>query len=223
MELDPEEKRVVLVDGEDNALGVEGVLASHAVGGLKHRAFTAILLDAQGDVVLARRAPEKLLWPGYWDATVASHPRPERGYAEEGQKRLVEELGVTCDLFACGRFDYDLTFLDVGTESEVCCTLVGQLGPEAVLKPEPGEVSEVRTLSLAALLSEIQSDPDPYCPWAHLAFLCIRKYHAQLPRELAERFELLLSADADAVLRRAIDAHFPERTWRLLSDEAKRG
>jgi len=216
MTSESDQRRVVLVDGQDNALGVEGVLASHLLPGRKHRAFTAVVFDAAGRVLLAKRAAAKLLWPGYWDATVASHPRPESSYETEGERRLTEEIGVSCPLSYCGRFDYDLTFLDVGIESEVCATLVGRLADGSELAPDANEVADVRWLSLPDLIAELESSPEPYCPWLFLALVCIARNATLVPTQLRPALAPLFNAAIETRLRAALDAHFTSGSWRML-------
>jgi isopentenyl-diphosphate delta-isomerase len=211
-------RRVVLVDAQDNALGVDGVLESHRLPGRKHRAFTAVIVNAAGEVLLAQRAPSKMLWPGYWDATVASHPRPDGAYEREGERRLNEEIGVSCALSACGRFDYDLTFLDVGIESEVCATLIGRLEPGAQLQLDAREVSATKWVALPQLLHQLGSTPETFCPWLFLAFVCIARNAQRLPTHLRSTFAELAGSEVESALRSAMAVHFPDGGWRLLDD-----
>jgi len=54
---------VILVDGNDNPIGTEEKVKCHLPDGKLHRAFTALLFDKNGRLVLTRRAKEKMLWP----------------------------------------------------------------------------------------------------------------------------------------------------------------
>lgn len=216
---DTPEPRVVLVDGDDNALGVEGRLRCHRLPGRKHRAFTALLLGADGRALLGRRASGKMLWPDHWDGTVASHPGPDEGYRESGERRLGEELGATCALVESGLFDYRIAFGDVGAENEVCCTLVGALPEGAALAPHPDEISELRWIEVDALLDELDARPLEYCPWLPLALLCLRRELEALPAELRAPLAPLATDGARERLGRSLAAHFAEHsddTWRLL-------
>lgn len=207
-------RRVVLVDARDNALGEAAIVPCHALPGRKHRAFTALVLDADGRIVLAQRAPGKMLWHGSWDGTVASHPRAGESYVAAGEKRLVEELGVRCSLIECGRFDYRARFGDVGAEHEVCCTLVGRLDAGARLAPDPAEIAAIRRPTAAELLVRVRERPDELCPWLFLALLSLRG--ATLPAGLAEPLAPLLAPGVDAELRVAAERHMPAGDWTLL-------
>ena len=65
---------VVAVDAKDNEQRLVNRLEAHTGEGIRHRAFTTLLFDERGNILLAQRSPEKRLWDTYWDGTVASHP-----------------------------------------------------------------------------------------------------------------------------------------------------
>jgi isopentenyl-diphosphate delta-isomerase len=209
-------RSVVLVDGDDNALGVEAALACHLLPGRKHRAFAAIVLERDGRVVIARRAASKMLWHGTWDATVASHPRPGEGYAEAGERRVREELGVDCALSVLGRFDYRVAFGDVGAENEVCAALVGRLPDGARVAPDPAEVDRVRSIEPGELVRALVERPADWCPWLYLALLCAGRPSAGLPAELDAPLAPWRTGDARRQLRAGLEAHFASGAWRLL-------
>ena len=85
-----------------------------------HRAFTALLFDIDGRLVLTKRAKEKMLWPGDWDGTFASHPRESEGYVSSGERRMPEELGISGKLDYFHKFEYHVSYKDVGSENEIC-------------------------------------------------------------------------------------------------------
>ncbi len=216
MSSSPAQRRVVLVDDADNVLGEESVLESHLGPGKRHRAFTAVVLDSSGRILAGERADAKLLWPGHWDVTVASHPHPGEGYVAAGERRLSEELGATCPLTWAGRFAYDVPYADVGSENELCATLVGRLGPSAEPEPAPDEISRVRAWTAPDLLEELEQRSARYCPWLFLALLSIIRHADQLGPELREPLAPLLLAEADQRIRRALDPHFSGGEWTLV-------
>ena len=162
-------REVVLLDDAGREVGLSPLEEAHAGEGLLHRAFTAVLFDARGQVVLGRRAPGKPLWPGWWDATVASHPRPGEAMGRAAERRLVEELGVRVDLVEVETFRYHAPFGGAGSERESCAALFGWLGPDVELAPHPEEIDAVRSVSVGDLLG---GAIERVCPWAWLAFEC---------------------------------------------------
>lgn len=158
-----EEEQLVLVDENDREVGTAGKLECHVGAGRLHRAFTALVLDSGSRLLLARRSDSKMLWPGVWDATFASHPRPGEGYARAAERRMPDELGVSCTMEYLFKFVYRAEYLDVGTENEVCATLVGTLG--GAPSPAPSEISEVAWEDARGLARKVRDDAKSYCPW----------------------------------------------------------
>ncbi len=62
-----EEEYVILVDENDKKIGIEEKVKSHLPNGKLHRAFTALIFDKNGKLVLTKRTSSKMLWPGEWD------------------------------------------------------------------------------------------------------------------------------------------------------------
>ena len=191
---------VVLVDDADREVGRASLAEAHRGPGAQHRAFTAVLFDERGDVILARRAAGKPLWPGWWDATVASHPRAGEGYREAGGRRLEEELGVRVELWEPGAFRYHACWDERGSERELCAALIGVLDGEPV--PHPDEISELRSVSLRELVCGVEPD---VCPWAWLALEVARRHLSEAPAALRERLAPLELQLVPTELARRID------------------
>jgi isopentenyl-diphosphate delta-isomerase len=163
-------ERIVIVDGNDNPIGEEDKDKCHNGNGILHRGFLAMVLNADGELLLARRSGEKKLWPGFWDGTVASHVVAGEGYIEASKRRLVQEIGLSTDnikyLF---KFQYHARYKDAGSESEICAvTLVNGVDTETIF-PNSNEITSVRMITLRALVEEITKDPGAYTPWLILA------------------------------------------------------
>ncbi len=135
---------VIAVDADDNKEGMVNRLDAHTGDGIRHRAFTTLLFDQDGHILLAQRSPDKRLWDTYWDGTVASHPVEGESQVEATTKRLEEELGITPDQYdsleVTDRFEYKRYYLDEGVEHEVCAVLQATL-TDTSLDPDPEEVA----------------------------------------------------------------------------------
>ncbi|MDA1125147.1 MAG: isopentenyl-diphosphate delta-isomerase, partial [Crenarchaeota archaeon] len=55
---------VILVDGNDNPIGKEEKVKCHLPDGKLHRAFTALIFNKEGKLLLTKRNDSKMLWPG---------------------------------------------------------------------------------------------------------------------------------------------------------------
>lgn len=158
---------LVLVDENDNEIGVMEKVQAHLGDGTLHRAFTAIVFNKKGETLVAQRSKDKMLWPLFWDNTCASHPLPGEGIVESGERRLSEELGFTCPLKKVDMFQYQLKYLNVGAENELCATLVGEYNGE--VKPVESEVADYRWISLVDLKKDMKANPEKYTIWFKIA------------------------------------------------------
>ena len=86
---------VILVDQNDDPIGKEDKVKCHLPNGKLHRAFTALIFNGDGKLLLTKRGDGKMLWPNYWDGTVASHPRESETYVSSAERRMPEAVSYT--------------------------------------------------------------------------------------------------------------------------------
>ena len=213
------EEFVILVDGNDNPIGREEKTKCHLPDGKLHRAFTALLFDRDNRLVLTKRAAQKMLWPGYWDGTFASHPREGETYVSSGERRMPEELGVSGKLDYMNKFEYHVPYKDVGSENEICATLVGIINGDAQLQEVEGEIDGIKRMSAAELLIDIKSDPKPYCPWMLIALYYMDRSKEDAPETHAGIISAWTGKEMHDGLLGAIAAHLPDDKWRLLDEK----
>ena len=96
-------EQVILVDTQDNEIGVMEKQEAHIKGSL-HRAFSVFVYNAAGDLLLQRRADHKYHSGGLWTNTCCSHPRPGEGNLAAAKRRLKEEMGFECTLMKAFSF-----------------------------------------------------------------------------------------------------------------------
>ena len=117
------EEYVILVDQNDNPIGKEEKVKCHLPNGKLHRAFSALIFNNEDKLLLTKRSDKKMLWPGYWDGTVASHPRESETYVSSAERRMPEEIGIACKLNYVKKFEYHVQYRKVGSKNEICGTL----------------------------------------------------------------------------------------------------
>src|SRR5574337_184823 len=161
-------EHLILVDNTDSQIGTEEKVKCHLPNGKLHRAFTIFLFNKEGQLLLTQRSMSKMLWPGDWDGTVASHPRQSENYISSAERRLPEELGVTCKLDYLYKFEYHVPYKDIGSENEICGTLIGILDDPSKIKLVEDEISDIRWITLEQILSEIEKTPQIFCPYRPL-------------------------------------------------------
>lgn len=210
------EEYLILVDEKDNPIGTEEKVKCHLPNGILHRAFTALLFDTKGQLVLTRRAKEKMLWPNDWDGTVASHPRESETYVTSGERRMPEELGIQCNLDYLFKFEYHVPYKDIGSENEICGTLIGIVDDSAQFMKIEGEIDEIKRISSKELFSELKINPQIYCPWMIIALELLDKSE----KTMLEKYEHILSTwitnQMHEVFQQAIKVHLPDDNWRLI-------
>lgn len=172
-----DQEALILVDQDDREIGSRSKLACHEGDGVLHRAFSVFLFTSDGRVLLQRRSPGKLLWPGYWSNACCSHPRAGEELSQAVDRRMQQELGVTTTVELIYKFIYHATFDNVGAEYEFCSVWVGSVD-ERSLNPNSNEISEVQLLSRDDLTEALASRPEEFTPWLRMEWACLTGEHA---------------------------------------------
>lgn len=155
-------EQVILVDENDNPIGIAEKLQAHREG-LCHRAFS-VFIFCDGLLLLQQRAKEKYHSPGLWTNTCCSHPRPGEEIVVAGQRRLKEEMGLEVPLQVTGWFHYVAHFNNGLTENEVDHVLVGTIN-QTEITPNESEVQAYRWIETSALHKELADYPERFTPW----------------------------------------------------------
>ena len=153
---------IVLVDEHDRQVGLGEKLETHRQG-LLHRAFSVIVKNNAGQILLQQRATGKYHSPGLWANTCCGHPGENDDIGAAARRRLYEEMGFDCDLFPARRHSY---CADVGgglIEHEIVHVFFGQFN--GAVRPNAAEAAAHRWLDPAALLAEVESCPGFFSAW----------------------------------------------------------
>ncbi|ELZ32823.1 isopentenyl-diphosphate delta-isomerase [Halogeometricum pallidum JCM 14848] len=164
---------VIAVDADDNEQELVNRLDAHTGDGTRHRAFTCLVFDGEGRLLLAQRAPNKRLWDTCWDGTVASHPVQGQSQVDATKQRLEEELGIAPDQYGdlrvTDKFEYKRYYENAGLEWEVCAVLKVTL-EDATLDPDEEEIAGLLWVDY----EHLHEHPQWYrqlrlCPWFEIA------------------------------------------------------
>nr|WP_232542216.1 isopentenyl-diphosphate Delta-isomerase [Nocardia bovistercoris] len=162
---DREALPVELVDDAGRAIGACPVSQAHQPPGLLHRAFSVLLFDATGRVLLQRRAAVKTRFPLLWANTCCGHPAPGESVTDAAAVRLTEELGLAADLVEAGVFRYHAEDHGSGrVEHEWDHVVIGRLDAGEP-RPDPAEVADYAWVRPDALRMRLCDDPGSYSPW----------------------------------------------------------
>ena len=158
---------VILVDEHDTPVGTMEKLQAHQEGRL-HRAFSAFIFNAKGELMLQKRAAAKYHSGGLWTNTCCSHQRPGEDTISAAHRRLQEEMGFDCAMKEIYAFAYRVAFENGLIEHEYDHVLIGTTDVEPKLNPE--EADEWKWVSIPALREDIAQHPEKYTYWLRIAF-----------------------------------------------------
>lgn len=154
---------LILVDDADRELGYLGKAQCHDGSGVLHRAFSLLIFNARGELLLQQRAAGKRLWPLFWSNSVCSHPRRAESMEAATHRRLFEELGLRCTLQFLFKFQYQAKFESAGAERELCSVFIGRSDLEPRVDRE--EILAWRWVSPEALQAEMSGGGTSFTPW----------------------------------------------------------
>lgn len=153
---------VILVDSEDQELGVMEKLEAHKKGFL-HRAFSVILFNSSGEMLIQQRSLSKYHSPGLWTNACCSHPLPEENVLNAANRRLNEELGLSTVLTKLFSFQYKENVDNELTENELDHVFFGYVNESPKLNSD--EVMDYRWINWFDLQNEIQKYPEKFTVW----------------------------------------------------------
>ena len=160
------EEQLVLVDRNDNAIGLAEKLHVHRNGSL-HRALSIFVFDSSGNLLLQQRAQTKYHSGNLWSNTCCGHPRPGESSQDAAHRRLTEEMGFDCELREVFSFIYHAKLDETFFEHEFDHVFIGRFDDAPV--PNPEEVRDWKWISIPDLLKDIETTPDKYTYWLKIS------------------------------------------------------
>jgi isopentenyl-diphosphate delta-isomerase len=168
---------LILVDENDNEIGLMEKLAVHESGSL-HRAFSVFIFNSKGELLLQQRADAKYHSGGLWSNTCCSHPINGQEIKSTIKKRLKEEMGIECETDFQFSFIYKTQFGNGLTEHELDYVYFGNC--DEVPAPDIFEAKDWKYISLDNLENAIQQNPQDYSSWLKICLPeVIRRIHQQ--------------------------------------------
>ena len=155
-------EQVILVDEDDNEIGTMEKLEAHQAGVL-HRAFSVVLFNSQGEMLIQRRARSKYHSAGLWSNACCSHPRPGEPTKDAVVRRLREELGVDTAPEFSFKFKYKVLFSNDLIEHELDHVYVGTYDGSPQI--DEGEISEWKYIDPLELGKQVDENPEEYSHW----------------------------------------------------------
>ena len=175
---------VIQVTENDEVIGPISKFESHNQVGSYHRAFSVLLFDSSGRLLLQRRASHKITFPDVWANSCCSHPlhseeemesKNDLGVKRAAVRKLEQELGIAPSQVPLDKFHfvtkmrYQARQDENWIEREVDHCLV--IHADVDVNPNPNEVSEIKWVSQFELEQLLIADDSEniIAPW----FRCI--------------------------------------------------
>lgn len=164
---DREQQLVELVDEDGTAAGSCTVGEAHTAPGRLHRAFSVLLLDDRGRILVQQRSAEKTRFALRWANACCGHPGPGQSVAAAATTRPIEEIGVRgVTLHPAGVHRYRAEDPRTGrVELGYDHVVVGRAPSGVPFQLDPAEVAEVRWVAPPELRAGVATTPERYAPW----------------------------------------------------------
>lgn len=160
-------KQLILVDKNDKQIGQIGKLEAHLGRGRRHRAFTVILQNKQGEILLTKRVLQKPLWPTYWDLSFSSHPWAGESLETACQRRAKEELGIEIKtLKKLFKYQWQESWSNIFSEWEINHILLAKV--KGRLKINKQEISHYQWLVEKKAKDWFKKNAFMIAPWVSL-------------------------------------------------------
>ncbi len=152
--------KVVLVDKNDNEIGLEDKLKAHENGGKLHRAVSVFVFNSKGELMMQQRAFSKYHGAGKWSNTTCSHPFQGEKPIDAAHRRLREEMGFDCDLKELCSFVYKAEMENGLTEYEYDHYFIGFYDGKPKINRD--EVNDWKWISIDEINKEREKDSSQF-------------------------------------------------------------
>jgi isopentenyl-diphosphate Delta-isomerase len=158
-------EKVILVDEQDNFTGTMEKMEAHRKGVL-HRAFSVLIFNSRGEILLQKRSHTKYHSGGLWTNTCCSHPLPGEGIEQAARRRLNQEMGIDVQPKFIYKFIYRTNLDQDLIENEMDHVLLGTY--DGIPAVNTDEVEDWKFISLDDLKNDIKINPEAYTYWFKL-------------------------------------------------------
>ena len=160
-------EKVILVDENDNQVGVMPKLEAHQKG-LLHRAFSVFIFNSKYELLLQKRASSKYHSGGLWTNTCCSHPREGEEILDAAKRRLIEEMGIDTSLRKVHDFIYKAELDNDLTEHEFDHVFYGIYNEDPIINED--EADDFKWIDMDSLNEDIKTNGNNYTIWFKIAF-----------------------------------------------------
>lgn len=156
---------VVLLADDGSVVGTAPKATVHTTDTPLHLAFSCHVFDADGRVLVTRRALSKKTWPGVWTNSFCGHPAPGEDVVQAIVRRAERELGLAITDVRIALPDFRYRAVDASgiVENEICPVYTARAVGE--LAPADDEVAEWAWVNPSELHAAVTGAPFAFSPW----------------------------------------------------------
>ncbi len=158
-------EHVILVDEQDRAIGTMEKLEAHQKG-LLHRAFSILIYNSKGEMLIQKRADTKYHSGGLWTNACCSHPLPDEKMEDATRRRLKFEMGIDIPSQYAYKFVYRVALDKSLVEHEVDHVYTAVF--DGIPNVNPDEVEDWKYVNVSSLKEDITKHPERYTHWFKL-------------------------------------------------------
>jgi isopentenyl-diphosphate delta-isomerase len=164
---------LILVTEKDEPVGTMEKMEAHQRG-ILHRAFSVIIFNSAGKMLLQQRALKKYHGGGLWTNACCSHPFPDEEVKAAAHRRLMEEMGFKTPIEKIFEFTYRAHVENNLIEHEYDHVFAGEYdGPVEVNR---NEVSDFCYKEVHSIKEAIKEKPEKFTTWFRIAFPAIESW-----------------------------------------------
>lgn len=163
-------KHVVLVDDQDNILGIQNKLDAHHANTPLHRGVCVFLFDHNKKLLLQRRSSLKKTWPLFWSNSFCGHPQITETYEQAVHRHSQFELGMHLQtLHHVTDYRYQCTMKGSNImEHEICPIYLARSDETGTINK--AEIEEILRLEWSQAINFLNQNLTNVTPWCIEAF-----------------------------------------------------
>lgn len=174
-------EQVILVDEQNNPIGVADKETVHTTETPLHRAFSLFLFNDKKQLLLTKRAATKKTFPGVWTNSVCGHVSPGEETIDAVKRRMKEELRIQiATIEEVASYRYRFSDAKGIVENEICPIYIGHTNEHPTL--EKSEVEECKWIDWNEFIETIHQYPGSYSPWCEEEAVILQQTNQELLR-----------------------------------------
>ena len=155
-------EKVILVDENDAVVGEMEKMEAHRKG-LLHRAFSILIFNSGGEMLLQKRSRKKYHSGGLWTNACCSHPSPHENIQHATRRKLAQEMGIDLETEFLYSFIYRVSLDHDLIEHELDHVFTGIFDGKPVINDE--EVEDWKFVGIDWLRKDMVAHPKNYTYW----------------------------------------------------------